>query len=90
MDGILALAITAVAISSAAIDHRAACPHPTRGVRMGDILKTMALMMSLLLLGCGSHNEQAEQGTAVNQKDNKGAKPRVACTPSADGGIICQ
>jgi hypothetical protein len=64
---------------------------------MGDILTTLALVMSLLLLGCGSGTEKTNQGAAsnqkdnaVNQQDNQGAKPRVACTPSAGGGIICQ
>jgi hypothetical protein len=67
---------------------------------MGDFLRTLALMISLLLLGCMSPTERgvnqaapaSASRTAVTagQQITQNAQPRPSCMPSDGGGIICQ
>ncbi len=58
---------------------------------MGDILRILTLMISLLLLGCGASEKGAAPAkTGAPASQTKNEQHRAACLPQEGGGIICQ
>jgi hypothetical protein len=56
---------------------------------VGDILRILALMTSLLLLGCAGKAAPASK-TAVPLSQTQNEQHRATCLPQEGGGIICQ
>jgi hypothetical protein len=59
---------------------------------LADILRLLALLISLSLLGCGSSEEPtaATVKTAAPGDQPQNEQHRPACLPQDGGGIICQ
>ena len=59
---------------------------------VGNILRILALVISLLLLGCGTSKKDAPLAskTAVPAGQTQNEHHRAACLPQEGGGIICQ
>jgi hypothetical protein len=58
---------------------------------VGYILRILALMTSLLLLGCGMSGKAAPASkTAVTLGQAQNEQHRAACLPQEGGVIICQ
>jgi hypothetical protein len=62
------------------------------GGHLQYVLRILALMTSLFLLGCGTSENKAVPAnkTGAPARQPQSEQHRAACLPQAGGGIICQ